>query len=533
MAGNVFHVQFGFNDTPLTRALESGNYTIAEKIILATTNPSSLDEGCYQRTPLYICLCGVDMEGTKPRPRNIYLARLLIEHGANVDYRVPTTYFGSEYSGPGKSPLELLVDFYIDLTCSGLSSYGESLPTMVYSNAWDPKLKAVIGINRQYLTTREDIIDHVETLVFLILGAGGNANIQDQTKKTPLHRLAILSHDVRLFKLLCENGADINSTDGKGNSPLLSLCDVSVSEMYDFMEDQSICSTDTLGNASENLRVKRDFLNFILKQKGIQINKQNNMGHTALFHCVIRGDVCAVQTLLQKGADPSIKGTVWETRKQKRRISPLFATFLSVPVQRVIPRHSTPMSIVIATRQYAHLIDAGYFSGREISDEIHGLLNNEFAEFSHLSNICNELVAQMFGQTTATLKQLATRSVLQQCFIKQHSSCFAHLFPAGVTTQNVCYGHDQPSLEDQIHFQLNTSALQTLIKHLGLPCDFLVNFEVELLLCRIAHKFCQMKPVPPEDIFYDSDGGSMSELLDSESTDYSEEYGGDSDLEYW
>lgn len=29
------------------------------------------------------------------------------------------TYFGCEYSGPGKSPLELLVDFYIELTSFG------------------------------------------------------------------------------------------------------------------------------------------------------------------------------------------------------------------------------------------------------------------------------------------------------------------------------------------------------------------------------------------------------------------------------
>ena len=47
MAGGVFHVEFGFNDTPLTRALESGNYKLAEKFINETTNPSALDEGKY------------------------------------------------------------------------------------------------------------------------------------------------------------------------------------------------------------------------------------------------------------------------------------------------------------------------------------------------------------------------------------------------------------------------------------------------------------------------------------------------------
>ena len=42
---NVFHVEFGINDTPLTRALEQGNYTTAERLIVECTNPSYLDEG--------------------------------------------------------------------------------------------------------------------------------------------------------------------------------------------------------------------------------------------------------------------------------------------------------------------------------------------------------------------------------------------------------------------------------------------------------------------------------------------------------
>lgn len=42
---HVFHVEFGINETPLTRALENGNYASAEKLILDCVNPSYLDEG--------------------------------------------------------------------------------------------------------------------------------------------------------------------------------------------------------------------------------------------------------------------------------------------------------------------------------------------------------------------------------------------------------------------------------------------------------------------------------------------------------
>ena len=41
----VFHVEFGMNDTPLTQALEQGNYASAERLILDCPNSSYLDDG--------------------------------------------------------------------------------------------------------------------------------------------------------------------------------------------------------------------------------------------------------------------------------------------------------------------------------------------------------------------------------------------------------------------------------------------------------------------------------------------------------
>ncbi|KAJ8315818.1 hypothetical protein KUTeg_007968 [Tegillarca granosa] len=179
MAGGVFHVEFGINETPLTRALENGNFVSAEKFIRENNVPSYLDEGCYQRTALYICLCGMDEEEERVRPRNLYLAKILVEHGANVNFRVPT------------------------------------------------------------------------------------------------------------------------------------------------------------------------------------INIQNDQGHTALFYCVIRGDVSACYKLLKHGADASIRGTVWETRKKKRKISPIFVSFMSIPVQRSLNWQNMHHKLARAPQHYGHLVDAG------------------------------------------------------------------------------------------------------------------------------------------------------------------------------
>lgn len=174
---------------------------------------------------------------------------------------------------------------------------------------------------------------------------------------------------------------------------------------------------------------------------------------------------------------------------------------------------------------------SGYFSCKEITDEIHGMLNSEFSEFSHLSNMSNQLPNLMFGQTSASLRQLATRTIFQHCFIK-HRNCVAKLLPVDVIKETVSNmdANDIQPYEDYINFILNSTVLQAFVKHLGLPRDFLVNFEVELLLHRIAHKMSVLKAMPPENIFCESDG-SLSDLSGSESA-YSEE-GGDSDLEYW
>ena len=64
----------------------------------------------------------------------------------------------------------------------------------------------------------------------------------------------------------------MNALDTRGNSPLLSLCDLSTSEMYDYLEDLSPSSSDTLEDTSANLCIKGEFLNYLLLQKDLQVS---------------------------------------------------------------------------------------------------------------------------------------------------------------------------------------------------------------------------------------------------------------------
>nr|XP_022289585.1 uncharacterized protein LOC111101404 [Crassostrea virginica]XP_022289586.1 uncharacterized protein LOC111101404 [Crassostrea virginica]XP_022290650.1 uncharacterized protein LOC111102275 [Crassostrea virginica]XP_022290652.1 uncharacterized protein LOC111102275 [Crassostrea virginica] len=528
MAGGVFHVEFGINDTILTRALENKQYSAAETIIRENTNPSYLDEGCYQRTPLFICLCGIDEEQQSVRPRNLFLARLLVENGANVNYRVPMTY-GSEFEGPGKSPLELLTDFYNDLT-KLVHPHSKELWSAHHSQ-WDLQNDVVIGLNKQYLTTPQEVTEHVEDLIFIIISHGGDINIYDEMKMTPLHRTATSSIDTHLFKLLCDNGANINALDCRGNSPLLAMCDVAVTDDYDFFEDWSTTSDDTYEETSAGLCVQHQFLDYMLLQKNIQVNISNNRGQTALFHCVLRGDISACQKLLRSGADPAIRGIVWESRKRKRKLSPIFVSFLSIPLQRMLGFQNSHHLLAQAPRQYAHLVDAGYFSRKEITEEVKELLDNEFPEFDHLKVVSDKLVRMMCGRSTAGLRQLATRTIFQQVFL-QSTKSLGKLLPSS-SLQSCLKNADLRQMDvydEYINLVLNRTVLQALIVRLGLPSDSLINFEVELLLYQMASRFSGFKILPPESM-YNEDSGESSLSEDSELSTSQDE--GDSDLEYW
>lgn len=77
-----FRVTFGFNETPLTFLLENRCFAAAEEMIRRDDEMVGVDDGCYQRTPLFITLSGEkSAHDGHPCPRNLRLARLLVENG--------------------------------------------------------------------------------------------------------------------------------------------------------------------------------------------------------------------------------------------------------------------------------------------------------------------------------------------------------------------------------------------------------------------------------------------------------------------
>ena len=236
MAG--FHVEFGINETQLTRLLERDLYKEAENLIRENNGPSYLDEGCYQRTPLFIVLNGEDETRQTTLQRNLYIARLLVEYGACVNYRVPITD-GAEYVSPGSTPLELAVEYFLALSnrqaflnlhghgeVAGNGDGGGGGPSSNCGDIVGELDENVIGMDNKPLRSMADVKDHLLDLIFIMLSNGGDINIRDEYGQTPLHRSIIMmgDDDFRLVQLLVESSVDLNGVDHKGNTPLVSLC---------------------------------------------------------------------------------------------------------------------------------------------------------------------------------------------------------------------------------------------------------------------------------------------------------------------
>ena len=274
MAG--FHVEFGINETQLTRLLERGQYNEAENLIRENSGPSYLDEGCYQRTPLFIVLSGEDETGNVRQQRNLYLAKLLVEYGACVNYRVPMTD-GAEYVSPGSTPLELAVEYFLTLCRRQvfLNLHGHEKTLGSGSGTFVGDLdEYVTGVNNKSLRSIADVKDHLLDLIFVMLRNGGDTNIRDEYGQTLLHRCVIMmgGHDLRLIRLLVESSVDLNAVDHKGNAPLVSLCEMQI----DYTSKKSQEST-------------KEILQYLLEQETVQLDKRNKADRTALFSCMIRG----------------------------------------------------------------------------------------------------------------------------------------------------------------------------------------------------------------------------------------------------
>jgi ankyrin repeat protein len=161
---------------------------------------------------------------------------------------------------------------------------------------------------------------HVE-IVKLLLARGAEVNAQ--TDEGTALMMAVRGGHANIVKLLLDAHAEVNAKDRLGNSALIKSADRSIPEMnpppglplppssseimgllLDHGADANLSGPDgqtALMEANSAAKVK------LLLAHGAQLNTKDEQGETALIHAVDRGDVEAVEALVQAGADASIR----------------------------------------------------------------------------------------------------------------------------------------------------------------------------------------------------------------------------------
>ena len=147
-----------------------------------------------------------------------------------------------------------------------------------------------------------------------------NSFINSRTNKgqTPLHYASFVG-DIKLIKLLIQNGADISiKTNNNFNMIHLAVMGNKVTSLYYFYKKYKIdiSSNDSKNNTLLHLAAyfnSNKIFNYLLTVKKINVNSKNKDGFTPLHFAVVNQNISIIKKLLIKGAHSSIKNNSQET----------------------------------------------------------------------------------------------------------------------------------------------------------------------------------------------------------------------------
>ena len=148
------------------------------------------------------------------------------------------------------------------------------------------------------------------TIAKFLIDAGANVNTKNKFGNTPLHAVCLGSGpDFVLVQLLVANGADINAKNNHGGTPLNSVVTLGYLEVANFMikHGADVNNYDSVFNSNVlNLAIsfnKNDSIAKLLIENGARIDHIDSDGNTELHLAAMRGFADLIRLLLEKGAD--------------------------------------------------------------------------------------------------------------------------------------------------------------------------------------------------------------------------------------
>ncbi|XP_066987366.1 uncharacterized protein [Macrobrachium rosenbergii] len=497
MAGrrHYFRGQIGINETPLTIAIGNGDYQLAEDIIEATSDVTFLNDGPCENVPLHMVLTNNYNSCLK---RNLKLAKILVQKGANPNLRIPFI----DFDRISPSPFEELVVCYealryfvngrYDALSDEIAMYvGEDDILMVFVN---DTIDLDGNTCMPTMLDCEKLIKQTSELINIFLENGGDPNVITTFRhKTLFHW--IVEHDLDLGKRFLKTcRVNINLRDAHGNSPIMDAI------LSNDAEDV-VCLYTTMCEMVDS----------------VDINSLNCIGETALFRSCLVGAVELALKLCDDGAkiDSAIYVNQFPVSFPPEcgycadflfcllccLPSPLLAPLLidssvriryaRVTTYESCDSNSPPhkhLTDKIILSSISPLIDYFYLKCQSpdcdptfvttLLDQLLSLM--EYSSFNHLRNgqiPSLDLVSLMFGQLSAGLRQLCVRTIFDHVLMV--SQIPKKSWPQ-VNVHDFCLKKCERALM--------VSHTAELVEMLQLPHSFKIFFDIEAAkyqLCRI------------------------------------------------
>jgi len=410
-----FRARIGLNETTLTRALARGDFALAEKIIEEATDIEFLNDGALSATPLNMVLTG--RSSFFHQSRNLKLAHLLMQKGANPNLRIPN----HDMESASESPLELLLRYYLKLIeVFGVPGSGQCRTSYRPNSFEETELMDTVGINGEIGGMGPgQITSQARQLLVYCLEHGGDTNLPTTDAAKTIYHMAVISPvtDPGLVIRMLELGANVNHADVHNTTPLMDII--------------------MLGDEQ---RALGDLVSMQTAGRSLLLDSQNCSLQSALWRAIFQGQRTLALELLGASANQACSARVEPLSRPvvripkhptiKSAVPGLLAPFLNdspctanlnvrLPKKRTgrtTTEYSALASVHLARNTIAPLVDKGYLQDQAVADLTSTLirLNTDHTQAGDSSVVDSKaIIPLMFGELSAGLRQLAVRTILR------------------------------------------------------------------------------------------------------------------------
>ncbi|CAB0031841.1 unnamed protein product [Trichogramma brassicae] len=293
-------------DTPLLLALKTGNKKAVELLLQRDADPNVANASGF--TPVYF-IGTIDLAETffkindernrtvevnvrnkwSNTPLHLYLAQTIVHKKAVCAGNHETVYVGAR---DNEEP-----DLHLNLAKMGDSRKAAEL---LLRRGADPNFINDQGDTCLHIicSNDDDDDDDIANMLFAICDEKHQiveVDARDKEGRTPLHA-AIFNSNINMIEVLLRRGANPNSADKSGYTPLHFVC---------------LREYDDVDLAKRFFEIGEKF------NKPLEVDAQNNEGWTPLHAAIFKGNANLVELLLRKNADPNSLNKNGETALHK------------------------------------------------------------------------------------------------------------------------------------------------------------------------------------------------------------------------